>query len=62
MEEKLKEMLEVGVILLSESPWSACPVLVNKLVRSCVDWRKLNNITVNDSYLMAWVDECPGAL
>ena len=30
VEEKLKEMLEVGVIQASESLWSACPVLANK--------------------------------
>ena len=65
VEEKIKEMLEVGVIQPSESPWSACPVLVTKLdgsVRWCVDWRKLNNITVKDSYPMPRVDECIEAL
>ena len=30
VEQKIKEMLEVGVIQPSESPWSACPVLVTK--------------------------------
>ena len=65
VEEKIKEMLEVGVIQPSESPWSACPVLVTKTdgsVRWCVDWRKLNNITVKDSYPMPRVDECIEAL
>ena len=65
VEEKIKEMLEVGVIQPSESPWSACPVLVTKpdgSVRWCVDWRKLNNITVKDSYPMPRVDECIEAL
>ena len=58
-------MLEVGLIQASESPWSACPFLVNKpngSVRWCVDWRKRINITVKDSYLMPWVDECIEAL
>ena len=65
VEEKIKEMLEVGVIQHSESPWSACPVLVTKpdgSVRWCVDWRKLNNITVKDCYPMPRVDECIEAL
>ena len=65
VEEKIREMLEVGVIQPSKSPWSACPVLVTKTdgsVRWCVDWRRLNNITVKDSYPMPGVDECIEAL
>ena len=61
VEQKIKEMLEVGVIRPSNSPWAACPVLVTKpdgSVRWCVDWRKLNEVTVKDSYPMPRVDEC----
>ena len=65
IEERIKEMLEVGIIRPSESPWSACPVLVTKQdgsVRWCVDWRRLNEITIKDSFPMPRVDECIDAL
>ena len=65
IEKYVKDMLEVGVIQPSESPWAACPVLVNKpdgSVRWCVDWRGLNAVTVKDSYPMPRVDECLEAM
>ena len=40
IKQKIKEMLDVGVIHPSGSPWSACPVLATKpdgSVRWCVD-------------------------
>ena len=65
IEEQIKEMLEDGVIHPSDSSWSACPVLVTKPDGSvcwCVDWRRLNDITVKDSYPMPRVDDCIEAL
>ena len=50
--EHLKLMLDVGVIWASNSPWCNAVVLVRKKdgsLRFCIDFRKLNSLTVKDS-------------
>ena len=49
----LQEMLDLGAIRLSNSPWASAIVLVRKKdgrLRFCIDLRKLNNRTVKDAY------------
>ena len=49
-------MLEQGVIDPSDSPWSSPIVLVKKkdgTYRFCVDFRKLNGVTIKDAYSIA---------
>ena len=49
----LKMMLDAGVIRPSNSPWCNAVVLVRKKDGSlcfCIDFRKLNSLTVKDSY------------
>ena len=49
----LQEMVEVGAIRKSFSPWASAVVLVRKKdggLRFCIDLRKLNNRTVKDGY------------
>ena len=51
--EHLKLMLDTGVIWPSNSPWCNAVVLVRKKdgsLRFCIDFRKLNSLTVKDSH------------
>ena len=51
--EHLKLMLDAGVIQPSNSPWYNAVVLVRKKdgsLRFCIDFRKLNSLTVKDSH------------
>ncbi|KAJ8352159.1 hypothetical protein SKAU_G00236350 [Synaphobranchus kaupii] len=59
-EEKVQEMAAAGVIELSDSPWAAPVVLVQKKSREwrfCVDYRRLNSATTKDSYPLPRTDE-----
>jgi len=49
---KIDEMLRLGVIEISESPWNNRTTLAQKpgKNRLCLDARKLNTLTVNDAY------------
>jgi len=60
MEELISDMRESGVIEPSESPWCSPVVLVTKKdgnTRFCVDYRKLNDLTIKDSYPLPRIDD-----
>ena len=61
----LDELISQDIIRPSFSPWSA-PILVVKKkdgsLRCCVDFRKLNEITVKDAYPIPRIDESIDAL
>ena len=56
----IQEMLEIGVIQKSHSPWVSAVVLIWKKdssLRFCIDLRKLNNLTSKDVYLLPHTDD-----
>ena len=58
--EHLKLMLAAGVIWPSNSPWCNTVVLVRKKdgsLRFCIDFRKLNSLTVKDSHPLPCICE-----
>ena len=58
--EHLKLMLDAGVICPSNSPWCNAIVLVGKKDGSlhfCIDFRKLNSLTVKDSHPLPHICE-----
>ena len=58
--EHLKLMLDAGVIQPSNSPWCNAVVLVRKKDGSlcfCIDFRKLNSLTVKDSHPLPHICE-----
>lgn len=68
IEDIIQEMLEAGIIRPSESPYSSPVVIVGKKdggQRMCVDYRKLNAITVKDEYPLPLIsdalDTCAGS-
>ena len=53
VEDQVGEMLENNIIKPSNSPWSSPIVLVRKkdgTWRFCIDFRKLNDVTVKDAF------------
>nr|XP_055032771.1 uncharacterized protein LOC129421341 [Misgurnus anguillicaudatus] len=60
IEKEVQEMLKLGVIEPSRSPWSSPIVMVPKpdgTFRFCNDFRRLNEVSEFDSYPMPRVDE-----
>ena len=60
VKQHLQEMVEVGAIRRSFSPWASAVVLVRKKdggLRLCIDLRKLNNRTIKDGYALPRIDD-----
>lgn len=61
----IKEMEDQGIIEPSISAWASPIVLVKKKngeTRFCIDYRKLNDVTVKDSHPLPRTDDCLDAL
>ena len=64
-QKEVTKMLDRGIIEPSCSPWASPIVLVKKpdgSTRFCLDYRKLNAVTVKDSYPLPRIDDTLDAL
>lgn len=62
--EQIDTWFEQGVIEPSKSPWSM-PVVIaycNSKPRFCIDYRKLNAVTIPDEFLIPWQSEILASL
>ncbi len=62
---EVDRMRDLDVIEASRSPWASPIVLIEKKdggIRFCVDYRKLNEITVSDAYPLPRCDDLLGSL
>jgi transposase InsO family protein len=60
VDEAIEEMLKAGVIRPSSSPWAAPVTLVPKkdgTTRFCVDYRRLNEVTIKDQFPIPNIQE-----
>lgn len=60
VDRQINQMLEHDIIQPSASPWASAIVLVKKKDgsrRFCIDYRRLNDLTIKDAYLLPRIDE-----
>lgn len=60
LKEEIQKLINKGLIEPSSSAWSSPVILVpkkNGKWRMCVDYRKLNEYTIKDSYALPYIDE-----
>ena len=65
VQEEIKEMLDKGAIVPSESPYSSPIVMVprkDRTNRMCIGYRKLNEITTKDAYPLPRIGQTIEAL
>jgi len=65
IDRQVHEMLKQDVIEPSNSPWASNVVVVKKKdnsLRFCVDYRRLNDVTIKDSYPLPRISDCLDAL
>ena len=65
MDHDCEQMLKKGVIRESFSPWCSPVLLVTKKngkVRFCIDYRRLNAVTIKESYPLPRIEDTLSAL
>jgi hypothetical protein len=61
IEKAIKELLDMGHIIPSSSPFASSVVLVKKkdgMVRMCIDFQALNKKTIKNRYPIPRIDDC----
>jgi hypothetical protein len=57
---QLKELLDLGLIRPSMSPWGAPVIFIRKKDgswRLCIDYRQLNKATIKNQYMLLRIDD-----
>jgi hypothetical protein len=60
IEKQMKEMMKHKIIRPSKSPWASPVILISKkdeTSRFCVDYRKLNSLTIRDVYPLPRIND-----
>ena len=60
LKKQLQELLDKGFIRPRVSPWGAPVLFVKKKdgpMRMCIDYRRLNRVTVKNRYPLPWIDD-----
>ncbi|KAE8960690.1 hypothetical protein PR001_g30303 [Phytophthora rubi] len=60
MEAEVQQYLELNLIRLSTSPWASPVLMIRKPdggIRFCIDYRRLNAVTIKDCYPMPLIDD-----
>jgi hypothetical protein len=59
LKTQLQDLLEKGFTQLSSSPWGCPAIFIKKkdqTLRMCVDYKPLNEVTINNKYPLPWID------
>ena len=65
VDEEVQRLIDNILVVKSKSPWAFPLVHIKKKdgsIRICIDYRKLNKVTLHDSYPLPKVHECLDAL
>ena len=65
VDEEVQRSIDNNLVVKSKSPWAFPLVPIKKKdgsIRICVNYRKLNEVTLHDSYPLPKVQECLDAL
>ncbi|KAH9078578.1 hypothetical protein Ae201684P_019659 [Aphanomyces euteiches] len=60
MEAEIQQYLELGLIRPSTSPWASPVLMIRKpdgSIRFCIDYRRLNEVTIKDSYPLPRIED-----
>ncbi|KAE9043707.1 hypothetical protein PR001_g3157 [Phytophthora rubi] len=60
MEAEIDQYLELGLVRPSTSPWASLVLMIRKPdggIRFCIDYRRLNAVTIKDCYPMPLTDD-----